>query len=74
MKRQIDNPSPGAVTGENESLALIREVNLDTLSSDSSEEEIRDSGRSFQSLTVISYFVVRDTAFVLVVLLPGHCF
>ena len=28
------------------------EVNLDTLSSDSSEEEIRDSGRSFQSLIV----------------------
>ena len=44
--RQIDNPSPGAVT------ALTREVNLDTLSSDSSEEEIRDSGRSFQSLIV----------------------
>ena len=27
-------------------------VNLDTLSSDSSEEEIRDSGSSFQSLIV----------------------
>ena len=27
-------------------------MNLDTLSSDSSEEEIRDSGRSFQSLIV----------------------
>ena len=36
MKRQIDNPSPGAVTGGNYSLALTREVNLDTLSSDSS--------------------------------------
>ena len=36
------------VTGKNnKSLALTREVNLDTLSSDSSEEEIRDSGRSF---------------------------
>ena len=34
------------------SLALTKEVNLDTLSSDSSEEEIRDSGRSFQSLIV----------------------
>ena len=45
---QIDNPSPGSVTGGNQSLALTREVNLDTLSSDSSEEEIRDSGRSFQ--------------------------
>ena len=40
MKRQIDNPSPGAVTEGNESLALTREVNLDTISSDSSEEEI----------------------------------
>ena len=50
VKRQIDNPSPGAVTGGNQILALTREVNLDTLSSDSSEEEIRDSGRSFQSL------------------------
>ena len=55
VKRQIDNPSPGAVTGGNKSLALTREVtqvNLDMLSSDSSEEEIRDSGRSFQSLIV----------------------
>ena len=52
VKRQIDNPSPGAVTGGNQSLALTREVNLDTLLSDSSEEEIRDSGRSFQSLIV----------------------
>ena len=50
VKRQIDNPSPGAVTGG--TLALTREVNVDTLSSDSSEEEIRDSGRSFQSLIV----------------------
>ena len=45
MKRQIDNPSPGAVTGGNYALALSRDVTLDTLSSDSSEEEIRDSGR-----------------------------
>ena len=52
VKRQTDNPSPGAATGGNWSLALTREVNLDTLSSDSSEEEIRDSGRSFQSLIV----------------------
>ena len=52
MKRQIDNPSPGAVTGGNQSLALTREVNLDTLSSDSSAEEIRDAGRSLQSLIV----------------------
>ena len=43
MKCQIDNPSPGAVTGGNKVLALTREVNLDTISSDSSEEEIRDS-------------------------------
>ena len=40
VKRQIDNPSPGAVTGGNKSLALTREVNLDTLSSDSSEESL----------------------------------
>ena len=52
VKRQIDNPSSGAVTGGNKFLALTREVNLDTLSSDSSAEETRDSGRSFQSLIV----------------------
>ena len=52
VKRQIDNPSPGALTGEYQSLALTRDVNLDTLSSDNSEEEIRGSGRSFQSLIV----------------------
>ena len=52
VKRQIDNPSPGDMTRGNYSLALTREVNLDTLSSDSSEEEIRDSGRSFKSLIV----------------------
>ena len=34
VKRQNDNPSPGAVTGGIWSLALIREVNLDTQSSD----------------------------------------
>ena len=28
VKRQIDNPSPGAVTGGNLSLALTREVNF----------------------------------------------
>ena len=52
MKRQTVNPKPGALTGENKSLALTREVNLDTLSSNSSEEEIRDSGSSFYSLIV----------------------
>ena len=52
MKRQTVNPALRAVTGENYSLALTREVNLDTLSSDSSEEEIRDSGSSFHSLIV----------------------
>ena len=52
VKRQIDNPSSGALTGGNKSIALTREVHLDTLSSDSSEEEIRNSGRSFQSLIV----------------------
>ena len=52
MNRKIDNPSPRTVTGGNWALALTGEVNLDTLSSDGSEEEIRDSGRSFQSLIV----------------------
>ena len=28
VKHQIDNPSPGAVTGGNKSLALTREVNI----------------------------------------------
>ena len=56
MKRQIDNPSPGAVTGGNESLVLTREVNLDTLSSDSSEEEIRDSGRSLFRICSVCLF------------------
>ena len=44
VKSQIDNPSPGAVTGGNHSLALTSEVNSDTLSSDSSEEEIKRLG------------------------------
>ena len=52
MKRQNDNPSPGSETGGNESLALTREVNLETQSSDNSAEESRESGRSFQSLIV----------------------
>ena len=36
----------------NESLALTREVNLATQSSASSADEIRESGRAFQSLIV----------------------
>ena len=40
VKRQTDKPSPGAVAGEYHFLALAREVNLDTLSFDNSEEEI----------------------------------
>ena len=57
VKRQTVNPSPGTVTGGGGELvpttvAITREVNLDTLSSDSSEEEIRDSGSSFHSLIV----------------------
>ena len=52
VKRQAVNPSPGAVTGGKLVPSLTREVNLDTLSSDSSEEEIRDSGSSFHSLIV----------------------
>ena len=49
VKRQNDNTSPGDWPRK---ISPTREVNLDTLSSDSSEEEIRDSGRSFQSLIV----------------------
>ena len=37
---------------EDQSLALTREVNLDTQSSDSSAEEMSESGRSLQSLIV----------------------
>ena len=36
----------------NQSLALTRDANLDTQSSDISAEEIRESGRSFQFLIV----------------------
>ena len=52
VKSQNDNPSPGAETGGNKSLALTREVNLDIQSSDNSAEEIRESVRSFQFLIV----------------------
>ena len=45
---QIDNFSPGAVTGGK--LALTRDKNFDTRSSDNSVEEIRESGRTIQSL------------------------
>ena len=48
----LDPESDALTTRPVHPLALTREVNLDTLSSDSSEEEIRDSGRSFQSLIV----------------------
>ena len=37
---------------EDQSLALTREVNLDTQSSDNSAEEMSESGRAFQSLIV----------------------
>ena len=51
MKCQIDNTVPGGccLTGGDKSRAITREVNLDTQSSDISEEEIRESGRSFQT-------------------------
>ena len=52
VKRQNVNPSPGAETGGNESLALTSEINVDTQSSDNSAKEIRESGRTFQSLIV----------------------
>ena len=48
---QNDNPSSGPVTGGNVSLAFTREVNLDTLSSDYSEEETGESP-IFHSLIV----------------------
>ena len=48
MIRQIDNTSSGGGGGGG---ALTRDANLDTQSSDISEE-IRESGRSFQSLIV----------------------
>ena len=51
VTRQIDNTSPGGAPG-GKSLALTRDANLDTQSSDISAEEIRESGRSFQSLIV----------------------
>ena len=41
VKRQIENSSPGAVIGGKSFLALTREVNLDTISFDSSDEEIQ---------------------------------
>ena len=41
----------------NQALALTRDANLDTQSSDISAEEIRESGRSFQSLIAcVNYF------------------
>ena len=38
VKRQNDNPSPGAETEGNKSLSLTRDVNLDTQSSNNSAE------------------------------------
>ena len=49
MKFRNDNHSPGSVIRE---LALTREVNLATQSSASSVDEIKESGRAFQSLIV----------------------
>ena len=52
VKRQNDNPSPGAdsLTGGKSVPSSHKrgELKSCTLSSDSSQEEIRDSGRSFQ--------------------------
>ena len=53
VQRQNDNIAPGALARYDYSLALSREVNLDTQSSDISAEVIRESGRSFQSLKVV---------------------
>ena len=49
---QIGNTSLGGELEGNQSLVLRRDANLDTQSSDISPEEIRESGRSFQSLIV----------------------
>ena len=46
VERQNDNTSPG-LGREDKSLALKREENLDMQSSDTSEEEMRESGRTF---------------------------
>ena len=55
------------VKHQSESLSLIREVNLDTQSFDNSEEEIRDSGRSFQSKEAIPTGVFTSRGY-----LKGH--
>ena len=58
MIRQIDNTSAGGGGGGgggqegNLSLAVTKDANLDTQSLDISAEEIRQSGRSSQSLIV----------------------
>ena len=51
--RQIDNSSPGGGGGGGVlEISPTRDANLDTQSSDISAEEIREPGRSFQSLKV----------------------
>ena len=53
VTHQIDNTSPGgAPGGKSVPSRLTRDANLDTQSSDISAEEIRESGRSLQSLIV----------------------
>ena len=49
---QIDNTSPGGCARREISPWLTRDANLDTQSSDNSAVEIRETGRSFQSLIV----------------------
>ena len=53
MQSQNDNIAPGALTGEDKSLAFTREVNLETQSFDISAGVIRESGRSFKFLIVV---------------------
>ena len=50
ISKKNNNTSQGL--GRGRSLALTRKVNLNMQSSDSSAEEMSESGRSFQSLIV----------------------
>ena len=51
IRQKMTIPHQG-LAEEDKSLALTREVNLDTQSSDNSTEEMSESGSAFQSLIV----------------------
>ena len=53
VKRRNDNHSPGPVIRELVPSSHQRNVNLATQSSASSADEVRESGRAFQSLIVL---------------------